>query len=116
MSDDYFKQVAEIINKNADFNAAVNDDEDSDYLMWVVKINKYDEFCFADGLVVMYDYGVTWEPCKAYTTPQYCEVAMDNAELAAKQLIALADAFESGELPMNGRDGCGYKFIEDLTV
>lgn len=85
------EEIAKIINETPGYWAEVGDDE------YLIRFNRSDDD--GNNLVLMSDYGVTWEPYRAYPTPRYCRITLDDAQQAAKHLMLLADAILPSHCP-----------------
>lgn len=84
MIQNFVEQVVEIINSSGSHIADVHSDG-GEYLLWIAKPG--DE---GDGMTtLMADFGVTWEPTRAWNTPCWGHIDGDDPGRAARQLIAL---------------------------
>jgi hypothetical protein len=81
--------------------AEVNLEEESEYLL------RFGVPGEGTPLVVMGDLGVTWEPARAYPTPCYCRISLDDLEATAARLARVARAFADDKLPLGAQEGEG---------
>jgi len=109
------KKICEILNDTGDFHAELGDfDHKGEFPIakdsYLIRFDLHAEEL--DFLVLMGDWGLTWEPSTVYTTPCWCVVDSNDPETAAKQMMAIARAVDSGQLS-KGSDGedQGYAFL-----
>lgn len=88
------QQIKEIIERNENYWAELGDEE------YLLRFGKYKDDGVGsvpnDFLVLMGDLGVTWEPHRAYPTPRYCRINIEDPQKAASDLITLLNT----ELPL----------------
>lgn len=93
--------IAQAINNHDGYWAELGDDH---YLIRFGKTGVGGEDC---NHVLMYDLGITWEPTRAYPTPRYCTIKIDDPEKAARNMIKIIEA----ELPMACPDDDAYQHL-----
>jgi hypothetical protein len=98
-------KIAAIINSHGDYWAEL---DDGDYLLKFGR-RDYD----GNNLVLMPDLGVTWEPFRAYPTPRYCSITIEDVAQAARNLMKLADCYAREELPEHCKDGSFQHLIAE---
>ena len=88
-------QIAKKINSNDKYIACAADADrnNPDYLLYVGR-NNGDSV----DLVVMYDYGITWEPCRAYPTPCYHVIDLTNIKRSVLEIQLVIDLWSDKKL------------------
>lgn len=87
------RKIVKAINSTPGYSAEL--DADCDF--YLIRFDRADEENVCP-LVLMHDYGVTYEPIKDGKTPCYGYVDIDDPQPAAKHLMAYADSRCNGTL------------------
>ena len=98
-------KIVEILNNHGDYWAELGGS------YYLIRFGRRDED--NNNLVLMHDLGITWEPNRAYPTPRYCSITIEDAEQAAKNLMKIADTRKRGELPAHCEDDYFQHLVDD---
>lgn len=83
----HLQAIVDILNAN-NYGAGLGDD------VYLIRYNHPEEK--RNNLALMSDYGITWEPNKAYPTPEMGRITAKDPQTDAKIMMTIADKYNAG--------------------